>query len=118
MSYVNTPPGYYEQFQIGSPLEEGTEGWSKAPWPGWGQNANLIGPKQIAIGATPDGLGAYYSAARAAQDLAKNINQGVGADAPAPSKGAWVILLGLTVLGAGTLIAAAQTLGRKPVARH
>jgi hypothetical protein len=32
----------------------GAEGWSVAPYPGWGENPALVGPKRLAV----EGLGA------------------------------------------------------------
>ena len=109
MSYVKTPPLYYQQFQIDTPLEEGAMGWTRAPWPGWGQNPNLTGPKRIAIGASPDGLGAYY----------RNVaNQAIGADDAATSGLMLASLLAFTVLGGAVLLAGAHAIGKSAPARR
>ncbi len=63
MSYLDMKPGYYEMLQPGTPWHPGAPGWTKAPYPGWGNNPNLVGPRFLAqhgVGASPDGLGAYY----------------------------------------------------------
>lgn len=53
MSYVAIKPSYYQMFQPESAWHAGAEGWSVAPYPGWGQNPNLVGPKRLAV----EGLG-------------------------------------------------------------
>jgi len=53
MSYVALNPSYYQMFQPEGAWHAGAEGWSVAPYPGWGQNPNLVGPKRLAI----EGLG-------------------------------------------------------------
>ena len=57
MSYAAIKPEYYRMFQPDSPWHAGSEGWSTAPWPGWGRNPNLVGPQRLAV----EGLGAYYA---------------------------------------------------------
>ena len=44
-------------FQADSPWHAGAPGWKTAPWPGWGENPNLVGPPRLAV----DGLGAYHA---------------------------------------------------------
>ncbi len=53
MSYVALKPSYYQMFQPESAWHAGAEGWSVAPYPGWGQNPALVGPKRLAV----EGLG-------------------------------------------------------------
>jgi len=53
MSYVALNPSYYQMFQPESAWHSGAEGWSVAPYPGWGQNPNLVGPKRLGV----EGLG-------------------------------------------------------------
>lgn len=125
MSYVSTKPGYYDQFQIGTGLEEGTEGWTRAPWPGWGQNPALIGPSQIAVGASPDGLGAYllagfgpnpYAAPPAALGAyyAARANQAIGQTEP--GKLLPVLLFGGLALAA--VVVGAKMVGKQPAHRR
>jgi hypothetical protein len=57
MSYAEIKPEYYRMHQPDSPWHAGSEGWKDAPWPGWGQNPNLVGPPRLAV----EGLGAYYA---------------------------------------------------------
>ena len=40
----------------------GAEGWSVAPYPGWGQNPALVGPKRLGV----EGLGVTVSVAEGA----------------------------------------------------
>ena len=40
-------------FQPEGAWHAGAEGWSVAPYPGWGENPNLVGPKRLAV----EGLG-------------------------------------------------------------
>jgi hypothetical protein len=54
MSYVKLNPSYYQMFQPESAWHAGAEGWSVAPYTGWGMNPNLVGPKRLAV----EGLGA------------------------------------------------------------
>ncbi len=54
MSYANIKPEYYRMFQPDSPWHAGAPGWKNAPWPGWGENPNLVGPPRLAV----EGLGA------------------------------------------------------------
>lgn len=56
MSYNDIQPEYYEMFRPGMPWHAGGTGWTRAPFPGWGQNPNLVGPARLAV----NGLGAYY----------------------------------------------------------
>lgn len=65
MSYVKLNPSYYQMFQPESAWHSGAEGWSVAPYPGWGQNPNLVGPKRLAV----EGLG----------DDATRVNLGIAA---------------------------------------
>ncbi len=53
MSYANIKPEYYRMFQPDSPWHAGAPGWKNAPWPGWGENPNLVGPPRLAV----EGLG-------------------------------------------------------------
>jgi hypothetical protein len=53
VSYVAINPSYYQMYQPESAWHSGAEGWSVAPYPGWGQNPNLVGPKRLAV----EGLG-------------------------------------------------------------
>jgi hypothetical protein len=57
MSYSELKPEYYRMFQPDSPWHAGSEGWSTAPWPGWGRNPNLVGQSRVGV----NGLGAYYA---------------------------------------------------------
>lgn len=57
MSYSEIKPEYYRMHQPDSPWHAGSEGWSTAPWPGWGRNPNLVGQPRVGV----DGLGAYYA---------------------------------------------------------
>ncbi len=125
MSFVKTNPGYYEQFQIGTGLEEGTEGWTRAPWPGWGQQPSLIGPRQIAVGASPDGLGAYLLAgfgpnpyapvpASLGAYYAAQSNQAIGQiDA-----GKLVPVLAFGALALGAVVLGARMVGKQPRSRR
>jgi hypothetical protein len=49
MSYFGVKPAYYQEFQPGTPWQQGAPGWSVAPIPGWGQNPNLRGPERLAV---------------------------------------------------------------------
>lgn len=40
-------------FQPEGAWHAGAPGWSEAPYPGWGENPNLVGPKRLAV----EGLG-------------------------------------------------------------
>lgn len=53
MSYVKLNPSYYQMLQPESAWHPGAEGWSVAPYPGWGQNPALVGPKRLGV----EGLG-------------------------------------------------------------
>ncbi len=53
MSYVKLNPSYYQMFQPEGAWHAGAEGWSVAPYPGWGQNPALVGPKRLGV----EGLG-------------------------------------------------------------
>lgn len=55
VSYVKLNPSYYQMLQPESAWHPGAEGWSVAPYPGWGQNPALIGPKRLGV----EGLGAF-----------------------------------------------------------
>jgi len=59
-SYERLAPEYYASDQPDGPFRTGATGWSRAPWPGWGQNPNQAGPRRIAV----DGLGATPVATR------------------------------------------------------
>lgn len=49
MSYVALNPSYYQILNPEGAWHPGAEGWSVAPYPGWGENTALVGPKQLAI---------------------------------------------------------------------
>ncbi len=53
MSYVAVNPSFYQMFQPEGAWHAGAPGWSEAPYPGWGENPNLVGPKRLAV----EGLG-------------------------------------------------------------
>jgi len=53
VSYVALNPSYYQMLQPESAWHAGAPGWSEAPYPGWGENPNLVGPRRLAI----EGLG-------------------------------------------------------------
>ncbi len=57
MSYVALNPSYYQMLQPESAWHAGAPGWSEAPYPGWGENPNLVGPRRLAV----EGLGALTS---------------------------------------------------------
>lgn len=57
MSYDNVSPASYETYQQGTPWHAGAPGWTQAPFPGWGNNPNLVGQPFLAT----SGLGAYYA---------------------------------------------------------
>lgn len=59
MSYVALNPSYYQMLQPESAWHPGAEGWSVAPYPGWGENPALVGPKRLGV----EGLGADVSIA-------------------------------------------------------
>ncbi len=52
MSYSAIPRSNYLTFQPKTPFENGSVGWSKAPYVGWGMNPNQMLPYELA------GLGA------------------------------------------------------------
>lgn len=53
MSYVALNPSYYQMLQPDSAWHPGAPGWSVAPFPGWGENPALVGPKRLGV----EGLG-------------------------------------------------------------
>lgn len=53
MSYDHVNPTYYQTFQQGTPFHAGAPGWTKAPFPTWGDNPNMAGRRRLAT----DGLG-------------------------------------------------------------
>jgi len=53
VSYVKLNPSYYQMLNPESPWHPGAPGWSVAPYPGWGENPNLVGPKRLGV----EGLG-------------------------------------------------------------
>lgn len=59
MSYVALNPSYYQMLNPESAWHPGAEGWSVAPYPGWGQNPALVGPKRLGV----EGLGNDQTAA-------------------------------------------------------
>jgi hypothetical protein len=48
MAYDAITPAYYEMLQPSSPWHAGAPGWATAPFPGWGENPNLVGPRRLA----------------------------------------------------------------------
>lgn len=57
MSYVALNPSYYQMLQPDSAWHPGAPGWSVAPYPGWGENPALVGPKRLGV----EGLGVTIS---------------------------------------------------------
>jgi hypothetical protein len=53
VSYVAVNPSFYQMFQPEGAWHAGAPGWSEAPYPGWGENPNLVGPKRLGV----EGLG-------------------------------------------------------------
>ncbi len=53
MAYDAITPSYYQMLQPSSPWHAGAPGWATAPFPGWGENPNLVGPRRLAT----NGLG-------------------------------------------------------------
>jgi len=49
MSYAAVRPAFYEMLTPDSPWHAGAPGWSSAPFPGWGENPNLVGPPRVAV---------------------------------------------------------------------
>ena len=77
MSYVALNPSYYQMLQPTSAWHPGAEGWSVAPYPGWGENPALVGPKRLGV----EGLGLTVSLAdgqSCADDRQKGVLIGVG----------------------------------------
>lgn len=65
MSFPQVTTHFYEMFVPDEPWHQGSEGWSTSPWPGWGNNPNLVGLPRLAV----DGLGAaMYQASKAVAD--------------------------------------------------
>lgn len=56
MTYQMINPPFYEMYQPDSPYHAGAPGWTRAPFPGWGNNPVMRGPKRLAM----QGLGSYY----------------------------------------------------------
>ncbi len=54
VSYVALQPSYYQMFQPEGAWHAGAEGWSVAPYPGWGQNPALVGPKRLGVEGISD----------------------------------------------------------------
>jgi hypothetical protein len=54
MSYENVSPAMYRVGQPENATHQGDRGWTAAPIPSWGTNPNLVGPRQIAMGAWAD----------------------------------------------------------------
>ena len=73
MSYAALTPDFYRLRVPDSPWHAGAPGWASAPWPGWGENPNLVGPPRLAV----NGLGCGCSARTAVGD-------GVPPKPPAP----------------------------------
>lgn len=69
MSYAQVKPEYYRMHQPDSPWHAGAPGWKDAPWPGWGQNPNVVGQPRVGV----EGLGAYF-----APEYEKAIGSGLG----------------------------------------
>jgi hypothetical protein len=53
VSYVALNPSYYQMLQPEGAWHAGAPGWSEAPFPGWGENPALVGPKRLGV----EGLG-------------------------------------------------------------
>jgi len=84
MSYVSTTPEYYQMFQPGTPWQADADGWKESPWVTWGDNPNLVGPRQQGVGCACSG----------------KATSGMG-DATPPSKTGLVLsIAGLLTLGA------------------
>jgi hypothetical protein len=49
VSYDVVKPDFYRIHTPDTPWHAGAQGWSQAPWPGWGENPNLIGPRMLAV---------------------------------------------------------------------
>lgn len=56
MSYETIKPDWYRIHQPDGPYHAGATGWSQAPWPGWGENPNLIGPRMLAVNGFGDDM--------------------------------------------------------------
>lgn len=91
MSYDNVKPAFYEMFQPGMPWHAGSTGWTKAPYPGWGNNPNRVGPAYLAV----NGLGAYYA------EKPNLAIHGLGQKAAPDMRG--VVIAMLAIAGAFTL---------------
>lgn len=77
MSYVALKPSYYQMLNPEGAWHAGAPGWSQAPYPGWGENPNLVGPKRLAVEGL--GLDIQVSDTRACQDdRQKGVLIGVG----------------------------------------
>jgi hypothetical protein len=50
MSYLQIPQNFYQMLQPNAPWHAGAEGWTKAPWPNWGNNPNLVGQPRLGVG--------------------------------------------------------------------
>jgi hypothetical protein len=64
VSYVAIKPSYFQMLQPESAWHPGAEGWSVAPYPGWGENPALVGPKRLGV----EGLGVNISVSDQACD--------------------------------------------------
>jgi len=60
VSYVKLNPSFYQMLQPESAWHPGAEGWSVAPYPGWGENPALVGPSRLGV----EGLGALSLTSR------------------------------------------------------
>lgn len=73
MSYAQISPQVYEVYQPDGTWEIGAPGWTNAPFPGWGQNPNLLDRHRMAVqglgcgggcgcnSGAKAGVGAYYA---------------------------------------------------------
>jgi len=66
VSYDVVKPDWYRIHTPDSPWHAGAQGWSQAPWPGWGENPNLIGPRMLAV----NGFGSEMSVRPTTQRMA------------------------------------------------
>ena len=69
MSYDRVNPTYYQTFQPDTPFHAGSEGWTKAPWPTWGDNPNLAGRQRLAT----DGLGSVLAISGLGADVTASV---------------------------------------------
>jgi hypothetical protein len=98
MSYENINQSYYETFQQGTPFHAGAPGWTKAPWPTWGENPNMAGRSTLAV----NGLGAASRRRRRFMPGLQFGDDAVTAPSPiaAPLTTPMKVLLGVGLFGA------------------